>query len=78
MKELVMNAKSDNTEIMINEKADEVTEELSESLLSIYEIGLETSMKRSDFVLDCAHLLYCKCHIINQIEVDHIWIPLFG
>ena len=28
-------------------------------------LGFETSMKGSDFVFDCVHLLYCKCHNIN-------------
>ena len=32
-----MHSKSDNKEIMINDKADEVVEELSESLLNRYQ-----------------------------------------
>ena len=50
---------------MINDKADEVIEDLFQSLRSRYQIGLETSMKGSDFVFDCVHLLYYKCHKIN-------------
>ena len=42
---------------MINDKADEVIEE--------YQIGLETSMKGSDFIFECVYLLYYKCHKIN-------------
>ena len=38
-----MHSKSDNIEIMINDKADEVIEELFQSLLSRYQIELETS-----------------------------------
>ena len=38
---------------MILDKADEVTEELFQSLLYRREIGLETPMKGSDFVFDC-------------------------
>ena len=45
--------KSDNIKIMINDKADEVIKELFQSLLSRYQIGLETSMKGSEFVIDC-------------------------
>ena len=30
-----------------------------------YQIGLETSMKGSDFVFDSVNLLYYKCHEIN-------------
>ena len=60
-----MHSKSDNIEIMINEKADKVSEKRFESLLNRYHIGLETSMRRSDFIFDCVHLLYHKCHKIN-------------
>lgn len=49
---------NDNIEIMTNNKADEVTEELFQSLLSGYQIGLETSMKGNNFIFDSVHLLY--------------------
>ena len=42
-----MNSKSDNIEIMISDKAEEVTEEHFQSLLSRNQVGLETSMKGS-------------------------------
>ena len=54
----LMRSKSGNIEIMINDKADEVVEELFQSLLSRYYFGLKTSMKGSDFIFDCVHLLY--------------------
>ena len=38
---------------MINDQADEVIEELFESLISRYQIGLETSMKDSNFIFNC-------------------------
>ena len=57
-----MHTKSDNIEIMINDKADEVIEELLQSLLFRYQIELEASMKGSDFIFDCVHLLQYKCH----------------
>ena len=63
--EYVMHLKNDNTEIMINDKANEVIEKLFESLLNQYKIGLETSMRGSDFFFDCIHLLYYKCHKVN-------------
>ena len=50
---------------MINAKAVEVIEELFPSLLSRYQIGSERSMKGSDFILDCVHLLFHICHKIN-------------
>ena len=49
--EQVMHSKSDNVKMMINDKEDEVIE-LFQSLLSRYQIGLETSMKGSDFIFD--------------------------
>ena len=61
-----MHSKSDNVEIMMSDKADEVIEELFQSLLSRYQIGLEASMKGSEFVFDCVQPLYCKCHKINR------------
>ena len=71
--EFVMDSKTDNTKIMINDKADKVIEELFESLLSRYQIGLKTRMKRSNLIFDCVHLLYSQYHknkILNV--VDHI------
>ena len=61
---------------MINDKADEVIEEPFRSPLSIYQIGLETSMKGSEFVFDCVHLLYDKCHKSETrwIIYRHSWL----
>ena len=41
--QLVMHSKSGNIEIMIDDKANQVIEELFQSLHSRYQIGLETS-----------------------------------
>ena len=54
----VMHSNSDNIEIIIHDKVDEVIEEPFESLHSRYQIELETSIKRSDFIFDCVNLLY--------------------
>ena len=43
---------------MINDKADKVIEEHFQSLLSRYQIDLETSMSGSHFIFDCVHLLH--------------------
>ena len=64
-KECPMHSTSDNIETMINLKADEVIEELFQSLLSRHQIGLEASVNSSYFVFDFVHLLHCKCHKIN-------------
>ena len=61
----VMHSKSYNIEIMTFDKADKVIEEHFESLLSRYQMGLEKTMKRSNFVFDYVDLLYYKCHKRN-------------
>ena len=58
--ERVIHLKTDNIESMINDKIDEVIEEQFQSLLSGYEVRLETSIKGSDLVIYCVHLLYYK------------------
>ena len=63
--EYIRHSKSDNVELMINDKSEEVIEELFQSPLSRYQIGLETSMRGSEFVFDYVHLLYYKSHKIN-------------
>ena len=60
-----MHSKSDNSEIIIYGKTDEVIKERFQSLLNRYQIGLETSMKGSDFIFHCINLLHYKCHKIN-------------
>ena len=51
---------------MINDTADKAIEVLFEPLRSRYQIGLEQSIKGSDFVdFDCVDLLHYKCHKIN-------------
>ena len=42
-----------------------VGDELSESLLSRYQIGLEIPMKGSNSFFHSVQLLYYKCHKIN-------------
>ena len=61
----VMYSKSDNREITIKDKVDEVIEEPFQLLLPRYPIGLERSTKRSDFIFDCGQILYYKCYKIN-------------
>ena len=48
----VMHSKHDNIEIMKYDRADKVIEELFESAIYRYQIDLETSMWRSDFIFD--------------------------
>ena len=53
-----MTSRNDNTESIINDKANEVIEELLQSRPSRYQIGLETSMRGSNIIFDCVHSLY--------------------
>ena len=52
-----MHSKSDNIEIIINAKADEVTKELFDSLKNTYQNNLQWK-KGSGFAFDSVHLLY--------------------
>ena len=47
---------------MVYDDVIKTIEELSESLLSRYQIGLETQMRGSDFIFNCA------CFIINFLK----------
>ena len=60
----VMHSKSDNIEMMINHKADQVIEKLFKALLDKYQNNLKKMMKGCEFVFDYVHLLYDKCHKI--------------
>ena len=53
-----MSAKSDNVEIVMGNKTNDITKELRESLLQRYQTGLEEKMKRSSFVRYSFDLLY--------------------
>ena len=57
-----MYSKSEKIKIMIDEKTDTVTEDPFKSLLSRYQIGLETTIKGSKFIFDGVDLLHYKCH----------------
>ena len=52
-------------EFMSCDNGNEVVNELFKSLLSRYQITLETSMRGSDFILDSVQLLYCNYHKIT-------------
>ena len=53
--ERIMHSKSDNTEIMIIDKANEIIGKRLESLLNRYHIELETSVSDTDLIFDCVH-----------------------
>ena len=60
-----MHTRSDNIKFASYNDANEVVDELFESLCSRYQGNLETSMRGSDFIFDSVQLMYYKCHKVN-------------
>ena len=60
-----MHTRSDNIKFASYNDANEVADELFESLCSRYQGNLETSMRGSDFIFDSVQLMYYKCHKVN-------------
>ena len=54
----LMHLKSDNKEFMIENDTDDIIEELSDSFLHRCQIGLEQSMKGSNFLFDYVERLF--------------------
>ena len=61
----LMHSKSDNIEIIIGNKTDQVINKLFKSLLTRYQLGLEESMQSSDSVFGSFDEMYCKCQKIS-------------
>ena len=60
-----MHSNSDNMAFTSYNDANEVVNELFESLHSKYQDNLKTPMIGSDFIFDLIQLIYCKCHKVN-------------
>ena len=76
--EHVIHSKINDIELMPCDNENEVANELFESLRSRYQIGLETSMRGSDFIFDSIQLLYYKCDKINFKCGGHILVLQTG
>ena len=63
--ERVIHSRSSNIKFTSYDDANEVVDELFESLRSICQRNLETTMRGSDFVFDSVQLMYFKCHKVN-------------
>ena len=61
----IMYSKSNDTEVMMGNETDEVTEDLFDSFLQRYQKKLEESMRGSEFVFDSVDSLYYKLHKIS-------------
>ena len=65
MKIRIMHTKSNNIEAMTGSDANEVTEELFESLLQRYQEKLKEKMRGSSFDFDGVNMLYYDLNKIN-------------
>ena len=65
-----MRTKSDNIEIMIGSRTDEIIEKLFKSLLQRYQEGLEESMRGSEFFF----IVLMHCIIISINKFKQRWI----
>ena len=63
--EHVTHSRSNNIILAFYNYANEVVDELLESLRSMYQRNLETSMTGSDFIFESVQFMYCKCHKVN-------------
>ena len=61
----IMHTKSDNIEIVIGNKTDEIIQKLFESFLQKHQEGLKEKIKGSEFVFDSFDRLYYKFHTIS-------------
>ena len=64
-KKKVMHSKSDSVELMTYDNVNDIVDELFVSLFSRYQIGLEISVRGSDFIFDSVQVLHYKCQKIN-------------
>ena len=62
----VMHSKSGNTKFLIYDNANDVVDEVFESLLSRYQIGLTESMRGNNFIFDSFKFLCYKCHNLKR------------
>ena len=63
--EPVMHSKSNNIKFTSCNDANEVVNELFDSLCSRYQRNLETSMRVSDFIFESVQLMHYKCHKVK-------------
>ena len=59
-----MRTKSNNVEIMTGSETDNVIEDLFRSLLQRYQVGLEESMRGSEFIFDSVDGVFMHCIMI--------------
>ena len=69
-----MHSKSDNVEIMIGSKTNEVIEDFFKSLLQRYQEGLEESIRGREFIFDSVDALYYDLNKISR-GVSYIDFP---
>ena len=74
-----MHSRSNNIKFTSYNEANEVVDELFESLHSTYQGNLETSIRGSDFIFDSMQLMYYKFHKVNfRLDGSYIDSPDFS
>ena len=76
--ECVFHSNSGNIKFAPYSNANDIIDKLFNSIYSIYQENLETSMKGSDFVFDSVQVLYYKCRKVNFSCVVRILILQTG
>ena len=61
-----MQSRSYNIKFTSYNAANQVVDELFESLRSRYQENLEASMRGSDFLFESVQVMYYKCHKVNS------------
>ena len=65
-----VSCKDNGEECVMNSKSDSI--ELYDSLIKKYQIGLEKSMRGSDFIFDC--VIYYIINVIKEIRIMMVHI----
>ena len=73
-----MHSRSHNINFPSYNDANEVVDELFESLRSRYQGNLEIFMRVSNFIFDSIQLMYYKCYKVNSRRVFYILILQTG
>ena len=74
--ERVMHSRSNNIKFTSYNDANQILDELFESLHPRYQENLEISLRGSDFIFDSVQLMYYKCHKVNfKLDGSYIDYP---
>ena len=66
-KKRVMHSQSDNIKFTSDNDANKVADKLFDSSIWLYQVNLETSMGRTEFIFDSVKKMHYRCHKVNFI-----------